>query len=64
MRGEHMIGEIEAAVFVIIIYLLVLGVLHLRLRVELSLWSLVLLGFALLKGFAHLNYFIIISISI
>lgn len=48
MRGEHMIGEIEAAVFVIIIYLLVLGVLHLRLRVELSLWSLVLLGFALL----------------
>lgn len=62
--GEHMIGEIEAAVFVIIIYLLVLGVLHLRLRIELSLWSLVLLRFALLKGLAHLNYFIIISISI
>lgn len=43
-----MIGEIEAAVFIIIIYLLVLGVLHLGLGVELSLWSLVLLRFALL----------------
>lgn len=48
MCGEDMVGEIEAAVFVIIIYLLVLVVLHLGLRVELTLWSLVLLRFALL----------------
>lgn len=40
---EDMVGEVEAAVLVIIINLLILGVLDLSLGVELALWSLVLL---------------------
>jgi hypothetical protein len=52
-----MIGQIEAAVFIIIIYLLVFAVFDLRLRKIFTFWGVVLLRLAFLKWLTHLELF-------
>ena len=57
-----MVGEIEAAVFVVVVDLLVFVVLDLGVGVFFPFVGDVLQGQALFQPLAHLNYFIIISI--
>ena len=57
-----MVGEVEPAVFVVVVDLLLLVVLDLGVGVFISFWGYVLQGQTLFQPLAHLNYFIIISI--
>lgn len=59
-----MVGEVEPAVFVVVVDLLLLVVLDLGVGVFISFGGYVLQGQTLFQPLAHLNYFIIISIPI
>lgn len=53
MRGEDVVGKIEAAVLVVIVDLLFFGVFDVGFRVEVALRSVGLLGIAFLKALTH-----------